>query len=129
MIAVDTSAIVAILRGEADEPRLRVALENANGAAISSGNLLELQIVLAGRHELPAWNQAEALLTKYEIAIRPFDARQLRFAREAVVRFGRGRHKARLNFGDCFAYALAKSEDIPLLCTGGDFAKTDVALA
>lgn len=129
MIAVDTSAIVAILRGEADEARLRVALENANGAAISSGNLLELQIVLAGRHELPAWNQAEALLAKYEIAIRPFDARQLRFAREAAMRFGRGRHEAKLNFGDCFAYALAKSEDIPLLCTGGDFAKTDVALA
>ena len=54
---------------------------------------------------------------------------QLRVAREAAVSYGKGRHKAGLNFGDCFAYALAKTEDIPLLCTGKDFAATDLAIA
>jgi len=68
-------------------------------------------------------------LAAYGIAILPFDDAQLRFAREAALRFGNGRHRASLNFGDCFAYALAKSEGISLLCTGGDFPLTDIELA
>lgn len=68
------------------------------------------------------------MLRENSISARAFDERQLELARDAAIRFGKGRHKAGLNFGDCFAYALAKSEDIPLLCTGGDFAVTDVAI-
>ena len=129
MIAVDTSAVVAILRCEPDEPRLRARLQFAQRGMISTGNLLELEIVLSGKSPPMAWALAEALLAKYGIAAHPFDERQLRVAREAAVRFGKGRHKAGLNFGDCFAYALARVEDVPLLCTGKNFSATDVAIA
>jgi ribonuclease VapC len=129
MIAVDTSAIVAILKAEREEMRLRGAMERAGRGLVSACNILELQIVLAGRKPELAWPQVERLLAKYGVTIRPFDERQLRIAREAAVRYGKGRHKAGLNFGDCFAYALAKTEDLPLLCTGRDFAATDIAMA
>lgn len=129
MIAVDTSAIVAIVKAEAEEPRLRDALERADDASMSAANILELQLVMMGSRALATWPDVEKLLAKYGIATHPFDARQLAIAREAAIRFGKGRHKAGLNFGDCFAYALAKSEDVPLLCTGRDFAATDLAMA
>jgi len=129
VIAVDTSAIIAVLWGEGDEPRLRDALEAADGALMSTANILELQMVIAGRKAARGWPQAEALLAEYQITAHPFDERQLAIAREAALRFGRGRHKARLNFGDCFAYALARAEGLALLCTGADFAHTDIALA
>ncbi len=129
MIAVDTSAVVALLKGEKSEPSLRGKLQDADNALISAGNVLELQLVLNGAREIAAWPMAEALFLKYRIAIHPFDERQLRLAREAAVRYGKGRHRAALNYGDCFAYALARSEDIPLLCTGADFAATDIKIA
>ncbi len=129
MIAVDTSAIVAIIQKEADESRLRAALFTMPRAVISTASLLELQFVMAGKRSLSSWPDVEALLLDYGIAARPFDDRQLQIAREAALRFGRGRHKAKLNFGDCFAYALARAEGIPLLCTGTDFAETDIAIA
>lgn len=128
-IAVDTSAVIAVLWGEADEARLRTILENAEAALMSTANLLELQLVVAGRAALPQWSEAEALLAEYRISPCPFDERQLTIARQAAIRYGKGRHRAGLNFGDCFAYALAKGEDIPLLCTGSDFPYTDIALA
>ena len=128
MIAVDTSVIVAIIRAEPHEQRLRNRLERAGGGLISTGNLLELQLVMAGKGQA-LWQQAEALFDKYSIVPRPFDEQQLRIAQDAALRFGKGRHKAGLNFGDCFAYALAISEDIPLLFAGKDFAHTDVTAA
>ncbi|HVT26278.1 MAG TPA: type II toxin-antitoxin system VapC family toxin [Rhizomicrobium sp.] len=129
MIAVDTSALIAILWGEKDEHRLRARLEAADGALVSTASLLELQLVIAGVRSKTGWREAEALLRDYEIRPRAFNERQLEIARDAVLRFGKGRHKAGLNFGDCFAYALAISEDIPLLFTGKDFAHTDVTAA
>jgi ribonuclease VapC len=129
VIVVDTSAIVAVLRREAGENRLRTRLQSTDAALISTANLLELQLVLAGRPSQIAWRQVEIVLEEYAIAPRVFDERQLGVAREAAVRFGKGRHKASLNFGDCFAYALAKVENVPLLCTGKDFAATDIAIA
>jgi ribonuclease VapC len=128
MIAVDTSAIVAILRTEPEEHRIRGCLSDARQSLISASSLLELQIVLAGRVR-SAWGEAERILADYSIAIHPFDERQLHIAREAAVKFGKGHHKATLNYGDCFAYALAKSEGLPLLCTGSDFKHTDLTLA
>ena len=108
---------------------MRARLEGAGGAMISAASLLELQLVMAGKPSPPAWRQVEIVLEEYAIAIRPFDELQLEVAREVAVRFGKGRHKAGLNFGDCFAYALAKVEDVPLLCAGKDFAATDIAIA
>lgn len=129
MIAVDTSAIIAILWNEPEAPRIRARLEAADGAFVSTASLLELQLVVAGVRSKTGWKEAEALLRDYEIRPRAFDEQQLEIARDAVVRFGKGRHKAGLNFGDCFAYALAISEDIPLLFAGKAFAHTDVTAA
>lgn len=129
MIAVDTSAIMAILQREPEEPRLRRTLETAGKSLISTANLLELQLVIAGRKAIRGFIEAEIVLAEYRIHAHPFDEQQLRVAQEAAVRYGKGRHKAALNFGDCFAYALAKTEDLPLLCTGQDFAATGIAIA
>ena len=129
MIAVDTSAMIAILWQEHDAKRLRMRLADAGQSVISAGTLLELQRVLAGAGAQKGWPEVEALMGAYAIAVRPFDEVQLGVAREAALRFGRGRHPAALNLGDCFAYALAKSEGLPLLYVGNDFARTDIAAA
>lgn len=129
MIAVDTSALVSILWDEPEAKSLRARLAAEEGAVLSIGNALELQIVLGRAGVGSAWDEVEALLFAYRIVVRPFDARQLALAREAALRFGKGRHPAALNFGDCFAYALAQSEGLPLLCIGSDFARTDLTLA
>ena len=71
----------------------------------------------------------DLLLAKLKIEIIPFTARQADLARKAFRRYGRGRHSAQLNFGDCFAYALAKDTSTPLLCKGNDFAQTDISVA
>jgi ribonuclease VapC len=129
LIAVDTSALVAILWSEPESDGLRAKLADASGAIISAGSVFELQLVLARLGAAANWDQVEALLNAYGITIRPFDDDQLRIARGAALRFGRGRHRAALNFGDCFAYALARSENAKLLCTGNDFAQTDIAIS
>ena len=104
-------------------------MERSAGCLISTCSILELQLVLAGKRAMGVWKDVEVLLNQYSIVSRPFDEQQLRIAQDAALRFGKGRHKAGLNFGDCFAYALAVSEDIPLLFTGKDFAHTDVTAA
>jgi ribonuclease VapC len=129
VIAVDTSAIIAIIQSEPEEDRLRTALEKTNGALISTCNALELQLVISGKRAMAIWDDVQTLLDRYNIVPRAFDEQQLRSARDAVLRYGKGRHKASLNFGDCFAYALAITENIPLLYTGNDFAHTDVTAA
>jgi ribonuclease VapC len=128
-IVADTSAIMAILYDEPEAAKMRQALHAAKSALISAANVLELQLVIAGARSRTGWQQAADLLRQYNIAIHPFDERQLHLAREAALKYGKGRHKAKLNFGDCFAYALAKSEGVPLLCTGRDFAHTDLEMA
>lgn len=129
MIAVDTSAIVAILWLEREWQRLRATLSNEDGAIISAASVLELQLVVAGVRAPGGWDQVEALFGVYGIVARPFDLEQLRLAREAAPRFGKGRHRANLNFGDCFAYALARADGLKLLCVGDDFVHTDIELA
>ncbi len=128
MIAVDTSAVIAILQQERDAPAVRACLGDALEAVISAASCLELQLVVQ-RMNPGGWDAVEALLARYRISVRAFDADQLAIAREAASRYGRGRHPAKLNYGDCFAYALAKSEGAPLLYVGGDFALTDIRSA
>ncbi len=87
-------------------------------------------MVLAGSaHGVTVWPPLDALLIRAKIAVVPFDAEQAGFARAAFLKYGKGRHPAALNFGDCAAYALAKSRDIPLLYKGADFTKTDIVSA
>ena len=129
MIALDSSAVLAILFGEPHSERLIDVLEAAPASSISVANALECAMKLAPRPGIDESDKLDAFLALYEVRTAPVDAAQLRLARTAYLQFGKGRHAAGLNFGDCFAYALAKSLDAPLLFIGDDFAKTDLASA
>jgi ribonuclease VapC len=130
VIAIDSSALVAILKMEPDGAALLWALSNASGRIMSAMSLLETSLVMAGGKEGPdSWEKLDSLVSEARIEIVPFDAEQARLARAAFLKYGKGRHAAGLNFGDCAAYALAKSKRAPLLYKGADFAKTDIVSA
>ncbi len=130
MIVVDSSALVAIMRGEPEAGRFLETIATADALLLSSVNYLETSMVLAGpKGEAAVWHPLEAFLARANIVVAPFDQEQARAAREAFLRFGKGRHPAALNFGDCAAYALAKARRAPLLFKGEDFPKTDIAPA
>jgi ribonuclease VapC len=126
MIAIDTSAIVAIFFGEKNFEELLSVITNAEHRIISSVSYLEAALVLTGRVEAPATDYLDSFFSRLRIEIIPFDHEQSRLASQAFIRFGKGRHSAGLNFGDCAAYALASKHNLPLLFKGGDFAKTDI---
>lgn len=127
MIVVDTSALIAVLRREPDAERFEIALMDAEACALSAVSLFEAALVVIGRSTPDAADALEALLRKYGVQIVPFDADLAAVARDAFVRFGKGRHPAGLNMGDCASYALAKALGLPLLFKGNDFAQTDIA--
>jgi ribonuclease VapC len=130
MIVVDSSALIAVLKQEATGPQMMRALFGVEPLAISAVTLLESRMVAEGAKPVALSRQLAALLEKIDIDIIPFDAAQSEFAFGAFRRFGRGSgHGARLNFGDCAAYALAKSRDAPLLFVGDDFTATDIMSA
>jgi ribonuclease VapC len=129
VIAVDTSALVAILFGEPEaEPfRHRMSLEMVCVSAVS---LQEASMVLAGRlRDETAWQELDDLVRDTPIEVVAHDQELAEISRLAFIRFGKGRHPARLNCGDCAAYALAKKYNVPLLFKGSDFAKTDIVPA
>ena len=126
MIVVDSSAVIAILWHEVEATRFAEAIAASDRALIAAPNALELYMVCVGRTTIEVGDDAMRLLDKLNIQIAPFDSRLATLARTAYLRFGKGRHKAALNFGDCMSYALAKSLDAPLLYKGGDFARTDI---
>lgn len=127
MIAVDTSALIAILRLEADADSFLRALVAAEGCVMSALSLQEASMVLAGRSgAAELWEPLDDFVLAAKIEIAPFDGAQARAARDAFLRFGKGRHAAGLNLGDCASYALAMSRKVPLLFKGDDFSKTDV---
>jgi ribonuclease VapC len=125
-MVIDTSAIAAILFDEPDATALEGKIADDAVRLMSAATLLEAAIVIeaqlgdAGGREFDLW------LHRAEIEILAVDAEQADLARRAWRRFGRGRHPAGLNYGDCFSYALAAARDEPLLFKGDDFAKTDV---
>lgn len=126
---VDSSALLAVVLREQDWETFAALLIGAPGSKLSAANLVEvgLKLVSAGASDPNA--VIDALLEEFAIRVSPVDAHQARVAVEARLRFGRGRHPAGLNYGDCFAYALAKTTGEPLLYKGGDFARTDVLSA
>ena len=126
---VDTSAIVAILAGEPDAERLIEALSTATQCRISAATFVELSMVLEGQFGPEVAYQAEALFREIGMSIEPFTAEQAYAARQAFRDFGKGRHPAGLNLGDCFSYALAKLAGEPLLFKGSDFSRTDIVAA
>jgi ribonuclease VapC len=130
VIAIDSSALVAILRNEPDALLFAEAIGAADSAIVSAVNWFETSMVLAGAsHRETVWLPLDALLIRAKIAVIPLDTEQAGFARAAFLKYGKGRHPAALNFGDCAAYALAKSKGIPLLYKGADFGKTDIVSA
>ena len=126
---VDTSAMMAILRKEPEAPAFGAALTEAPRAAISAATLVELCVVAESRAGAAIRPEVEALMADAGIEVAPFTAEQAALACEGWRRFGKGRHAAGLNLGDCFAYALARARDEPLLFKGEDFPRTDVRRA
>ena len=126
---LDTSAVVSILAEEPESERYIDAIGNAAQCRISAGNFLELSIVIERQFGADVLRQCDAFIRRAGIVIEPVTAEHAQVARQAFHDFGKGRHPAGLNFGDCFAYALSKSTAEPLLFKGDDFAKTDVVSA
>jgi ribonuclease VapC len=124
-MVVDSSAVMAVLRREAEAAAFAAAIEQAEVRLISAANVLDLGMVAESRGRAGA-RELDDFLERSRFEIVPFDAEQAALARDAFRRFGKGRHPARLNFGDCIAYALSKASGEPLLFKGGDFARTDV---
>lgn len=130
MIVVDTSALVAIVAGESDAERFAMVLvRNAGDAEVSAASLLEATMVLESRFGPEGSTDLERLIDSASVAVVPVDRDQVAIAAQAWRRFGKGRHPAALNFGDCFAYALARSRDAALLFKGDDFSQTDIRSA
>jgi ribonuclease VapC len=126
-VIVDASAIVAILRGEPEATACSRAIFDSPRARISAADWLEAAIVVDRWDDPPASREFDRLLIRLPVEIEPVTTDQVHFAREARRRFGKGTgHPAKLNFGDCFAYALAIHYDEPLLFIGQDFVHTDV---
>jgi len=129
MIFIDTSAVVAILMDESDARTLSAKLEAATHALTSSAVRLEACMVLASRRDispLRAQHYFDGLASEMGLTEIPIDERIGRLAVECFERYGKGRHPAQLNFGDCLSYASAKAVGAPLLFKGEDFVKTDV---
>ncbi len=120
---IDTSAVVAILRHETDAARYVTAIERSPDLSISAATVLETCIVVDQQRHV----DADELLSEARVKVVAFDHAQALVARSAYARYGRGSGSpARLNFGDCFSYALAKVRDEPLLFKGDDFTHTDI---
>lgn len=126
MIVLDGSALFAILLGEPDGLRCRVAIEQEQMLLMSAGSLTELLIVAAGKNVL---DRMHAFVASLQPTIIPLTEPRARAAADAYRRWGKGFNPAGLNFGDSFAYALAMEHHCPLLYVGDDFARTDVRSA
>ena len=123
---IDTSALLAILQDEPERRAFNEAIEMADSRRVSAATFVEASIVIEARVGASGLRTFDRFLERADIKITPVDVEQALCAREAFVRFGKGRHPAGLNFGDCFAYALAKVLSEPLLFKGDDLARTDV---
>ena len=126
---IDTSALVAVFDQELEAERIVRTLASAPERILSAANLVEVGIVMQARRGDDGARDLDLLLAKLRVDIAVVTANQADIARKAFRRYGRGRHAANLNFGDCFAYALAKDTSAPLLFKGDDFGQTDVMVA
>ena len=126
-MVIDTSALLAILLDEPGADSVVAAIERTTPRLLSAANLLEASMVIEARKGDAGGRELDLLLYRAEIDIVPVDRDQAEAARSAWRRFGKGRHRAALNYGDCFAYALAVTHRQPLLFRGTDFAQTDIA--
>lgn len=126
-MVVDTSALLAVLQDEPERRSFNEAIEAADSAALSVASFVETSIVIEARHGADGLRALDRFIERAGIVVAAVDLEQGKVARDAFSRFGKGRHAAALNFGDCFSYALARVLGEPLLFKGEDFARTDVA--
>ena len=126
---LDTSAMVAILYREPEAVAFAQLIHDADTCRMSVASLIELTMVIESQLGSDGMRQAEAFLRRAGVTIEPVTIVQGELARQAFLDFGKGRHRAGLNFGDCFSYALAKATGEPLLFKGNDFGQTDIKAA
>jgi ribonuclease VapC len=129
VIVIDTSAIVAILKEEADAESFAEIIVDAERGFLSAIGHFEASTIMIGRGPPGLADGLDALVERTGIEIVPVDRELARASRAAFIRFGKGRHPASLNYGGCVSYALAQARGLPLLYKGEDFAKTDVISA
>ena len=129
MIVLDTSVLIAILLDEPTAAGLAGKLQHSSPRLLSAASLVEASQVIESRKGEAGGRELDLLIYRAGIEIVAVDAVQAEIARAAFRRFGKGRHPAGLNYGDCFSYALAKVSDAPLLFVGEDFARTGLAIA
>jgi ribonuclease VapC len=128
-MVIDTSVLVALLRGEAGAERLHAAILADGTRLVSAATVIETALVLLGERGPGCDHELDALLLELDVDVMPVSIEQLARARAAARTFGRGRHPARLNYGDLFGYALAMEQGESLLFVGDDFSRTDVDVA
>jgi ribonuclease VapC len=121
--SLDTSGLLALLLDEPEAEGFRAAVEEDTTRLVSAATLLETALVIEARKGEPGGRELDALIQKADVVVVPVDAEHVSEARKAYRRFGKGRHAAGLNFGDVFAYALARTSGEPLLFKGDDFAR------
>lgn len=126
MIVVDTSALIAIVKGEDDAPAFARAIAEADPPFISAGTLIETGIVVFNQHGASGSRLLDEMILNGGFKIESVTAHQAQVAREAYGRYGKAPKKKGLNYGDCFSYALAKAMNLPLLFKGDDFPLTDI---
>ena len=127
-MVIDTSAMLAIFLGEPERQQFLELLRQADSRLFSAGNALETSIVLEARRGESIIRELDLFVHRTKVEIVSVDTEQVEVARAAGRMYWKGRHPAGLNFGDCFAYALAKTSGEPLLATGSDFARTDIIM-
>ena len=127
-MVIDTSAVLAILQREPERRIFLEAIEAADSTRMSVANFVESSIVIESRYGAEGLRDLDRFISRASIELIPVDKEQGQLARSAFSRFGKGRHRAGLNYGDCFSYAAAISLGEPLLCKGDDFMHTDVPI-
>ncbi|HXM30333.1 MAG TPA: type II toxin-antitoxin system VapC family toxin [Chthoniobacterales bacterium] len=126
---IDPSAIIAILNDEPERRAFTEAIEQSGTCLLSVAGFVEASMVIDNYHGYDGLRDFDLLLADAGIELAPVDAEQAHMARQAFRQYGKGRHPAALNFGDCFSYALAQATGFPLLFKGNDFTKTDIQAA
>ena len=125
-MVVDPSALIAVLQDESDRESIIECIETAESICMSVVSFVEASIVIHHRNRFDGLLDLDLLISKAGIELVTCDADQAYLARTAFRTYGKGQHPAKLNFGDCFSYALAKSRNEPLLFKGQDFSQTDI---
>jgi ribonuclease VapC len=125
-MVIDTSAVVAILQNEPERRKFNEAIEEAETRSMSTASFLETSMILESRYGADGVRDLDLFIAKAKVSLVPVDEDQAHLARRGFQKYGKGRHPAGLNYGDCFPYALARSLDEPLLFKGTDFSQTDV---